>query len=151
MLDPSGESRLIAPESVRWDTCSGPVPADISFDRPSDPEPLPVTALSLGSGDDCVIAGRGDGSDFRALPGQACTLHFPEGPRRLRVEAFWVAPRQAFGDGAQLLTISLRGVDAASGRYALYHFDGRDAEEEPASRDPCPKLAAAGLVRAVAR
>jgi hypothetical protein len=108
----------------------------VSFVTIKAPPPPPITALSLGPG--CVIVGTGHGPDFEAFGGQECTLTFPEGTRRFRVEGFSVDP----GRGATIneaVAIDLRGADIATGRYALYHFEGAaDAPDTTVPDDPCP-------------
>jgi hypothetical protein len=87
-----------------------------------------------------VIAGTGHGPDFEAFSGQECTLTFPEGTRRLRVEGLWVDS----GRGTTIneaVAIDLRGADVATGRYALYHFEGAaDAPGTAVPDDPCPAI-----------
>jgi hypothetical protein len=143
-LRPSGENQLVAPTAIRWATCSPAVPAnrDISFDGPTAIARPAVAAFSLGAG--CVIAGTGAGLDFRAFSGQDCTLNFPEGPRRLSVDAFAISvpPGNVIGEA---IAIDMRGTDRATGRSSLYHFDGQGDQPGPVPDDPCPAVAAAGL------
>jgi hypothetical protein len=98
-----------------------------------------VTAISFGAG--CVVAGEGYGVAFQAYSGQECTLSFPEGPRRLRLEAFSVSV-PPHGLVRESIRIDLSGVDPATGRYAAFHFDGSADQPGPVPDDPCPTVEA---------
>jgi hypothetical protein len=149
-LQPSGEYPIIAPAAVRWSVCDRPLRAsnEPAFEPSSRvPAPPPLTAFSIGP--KCVVAGTGHSSDFQAFAGQECTLTFPEGSRRLRVEGFSVdaGPRGAINEA---IAIDLRGIDVATGHYALYHFEGGGDSPGPAPDDPCPAVTAAHLGPALA-
>jgi hypothetical protein len=139
-LQPSGENPIIAPTAVRWSVCERPArPSDDSALEPQPtnrqaPDPPPITALSIGPA--CVVVGTGHTEGFQAFPGQECTLTFPEGSRRIRVEGFWVgsAWRSTVNDS---IVIDMRGADVATGHYALYHFEGAGDSSDAAPADPC--------------
>lgn len=110
---------LLASQSLQYDWCSEPGPAD-------DNEIHGFSVVRIG--DACVMDGTGLGlSEFHADPGTVCTLMFSDGAHAVRVTDFLARYDGASGRtylARNYVDVQLGGDDAATRTHVLYRFSG---------------------------